>query len=860
MNCFPTGSPGSTNKKNEFANIVFGSLHDLPEEACRERSLMQEIGIEAMVALPLRGTANPIGWIGFSFVKTQQTFTQINIRLFSLIGDAIARALLHQHKISVSKEQEIFLSTVLNTVSDAVFVLDRAGKIISLNRAATQLTGYATEQLLEKKVTDLFKPVTGPTGKGKPSGLVLMNRPDGKKQWATITYNNLVGTNQQITGKVCTIHDVTEETKGRELLEQSELKYRSVIESMELGLLEISDRGIITDAMPAFCNLTGFTASELKGLSLTRLNTALADLLALDQKQGFQGKVMAREVALTTKSGQKIWTLVSQTAFHDPTTSKQSYLQMFHDITRVRALQEALYEARENADRSREAEKRFLANMSHEIRNPIHAVVGLTNLLLDTELAPQQLEYLKAIKTATDLLTNLVSGVLDLSKVEAKNHQLEEVPVDLVGLFRSIIQVYKFRAFGKNMDVRFQVACDLPEKVLADPKALNQILMNLLDNAFKFTQQGHISLTVQVLHESDDALNLQMDVADTGIGIPAEKFESIFESFQQADRQIALQYGGIGLGLAIVKQLVLKYQGNIHVKSEMGKGTVFTFNLILKKYTSQTQAKDTRSSPGPTLAGIRKVLVVDDNEINQRFLAGLFNTWKIDYDLASDGQEALLQLERKVYDLVLMDIRMPVMDGYEATLRLREDRQNPNQQVPIIALTASALVDEREKALAVGMNYHLPKPFSAQQLAEVMESFGLKQPQQQASNQFGFSEALDASYLNELYGQDLERAAAMFEIFGLVIGDEIKILQNLLSKQDFAGFKKAAHKIKPNFSMVGLTSYTKVMDTCENHDFAKEGTRKVEKLLGEFLTDFVEKNKIVAHELVRIRNYMASRT
>lgn len=386
--------------------------------------------------------------------------------------------------------------------------------------------------------------------------------------------------------------------------------------------------------------------------------------------------------------------------------------------------------AEQEIENARNSEKQFLANMSHEIRTPLNAIIGITHLLYDTDPNTQQIEYLDILKNSSRFLLNLITDLLDIAKMDAGKISEHPKSFDLKGLLKTIQQTFQIKVNSKGLEVSFLIDTELGQHYYADETLLYQILFNLLGNADKFTETGKIGLTVKVLNQDEDKSNLEFQVFDSGIGIPGDKVGFIFNKFTQIHDKNRVKTPGTGLGLSICKQIVEFLGGKIWVESELGKGTSVFFQLQLRKdKTKLGSIQDSNeitleiitNEPRKTIEGI-KVLLVEDNELNRKYASTLLGKWKLDYDYAVDGADAYEKALLKRYDIILMDIQMPVMDGYESTIKT-VNTENLNSKTPIIALTADALLSQKDKALACGMVEVVSKPFTPIQLKEVIEKY-----------------------------------------------------------------------------------------------------------------------------------------
>ncbi len=384
-------------------------------------------------------------------------------------------------------------------------------------------------------------------------------------------------------------------------------------------------------------------------------------------------------------------------------------------LKEMEAEQKRLTLEKEVAEATAKARSEFLSTMSHEIRTPMNAVIGMSHILLQDNPREVQVPNLKILKFSAENLLSLINDILDYNKLESGKLNFEKTNFNLNDTINSITHSLKSKIKENNNQIIINLDENIPENVVGDPTRLAQILNNLLSNASKFTKDGTITLDINLNKEEGEQVSLDFAITDTGIGIPEDKLEHIFESFTQACSSTTRKFGGTGLGLAIIKK-ILEHQGSeINVKSTVGEGSTFYFTIQLEKGVAQEIALIEEETNLKSLKGM-KVLLVEDNKINQLIANRFLAKWDISYDVADNGAIALEKVQNNDYDLVLMDLQMPTMDGYTATAKIRNLQDSKYQKLPIIALTASAMLEERNRVYTVGMNDYVTKPFNPSEL------------------------------------------------------------------------------------------------------------------------------------------------
>jgi PAS domain S-box-containing protein len=597
----------------------------------------------------------------------------------------------------------------------------------------------------------------------------------------------------------------------------------SLIEASRDPLFTISLDGKITDTNQASVQVTDVSKEDLIGSDF--INYFTEPELA---KKGYEevfSKGFVVDYPLVLIDGNLTNVLFNGSVYKDADGNVVGAVVVARDITEQKKAEKELIEAKafaelatiiaeeaqikaEGATRiavdSVKAKQQFLSNMSHEIRTPMNAIIGFTKVILKTDLTSKQSEYLQAIKTSGDALIVLINDILDLAKVDSGKMTFEKVPFKMDKSIAAMMHLFDIKSQEKNVQLIKEYDYSIPAVLVGDPVRLHQIILNLVSNAVKFTTKGKIIVSVTLVKNTENDVVIEFAVSDTGIGIPVAKMETIFENFQQASSGTSRIYGGTGLGLAIVKQLVEGQNGTITVQSVLGEGSTFSFQLPFQKTNAAVDAPDEIISIDAELKNI-KVLVVEDIALNQLLMRTLLDDFGFACDIASNGQIAIEKLENNEYDIILMDLQMPIMNGFEATEYIRKIMK---LEVPIVALTADVTTVDLDKCKLVGMNDYISKPVDERLLYSKIISI-LKKVYQSNQETKAISSLLKPRCidLNYLMQRTKSNPILMTEMISLYIDQTrplVVTMRDSFDKRDWKTLYATVHKMIPSFSIVGI--------------------------------------------------------
>jgi hypothetical protein len=493
--------------------------------------------------------------------------------------------------------------------------------------------------------------------------------------------------------------------------------------------------------------------------------------------------------------------------------------------------------------RLQKAKEQFLANISHEIRTPINGIAGMAGLLSQDSSPEERGTYLNAIKHSAENLKVIINDILDLAAIESGKLRFEKIPFNLHDLLPPLIGMFSYQAKEKKLSLEYKINTSLDRILLGDPVRLNQILINLISNAVKFTHSGHINVICSTEAKKKTECVVKIQVVDTGVGVPSDKLDKIFESFSQADASVTRKYGGSGLGLTIVKQLVELQRGTIEVKSEEHKGSNFIVRIPYtfgksERLKKASNAKLSQALSAKDMGGMR-VLLVEDNDINRLYAKSILLQWNCSVDIAENGLVAIEKIKYNMYDVVLMDVQMPVMDGYEATraIRLMDSHM---RHAPIVALTANATKTDIEKCLSSGMNDYLPKPFTPDDLyRKIFRELKIK-PQKNATPkrvETPRTSGFDLAYLRSVSDNNQEFLQEMIQTFVQTMPPLLNEMKQALAESNWKKLSRLAHQIKPSFSLMGMEGLRKTVYFIEENAEQKTELHEVRRKTNDFILD-----------------------
>jgi len=615
-----------------------------------------------------------------------------------------------------------------------------------------------------------------------------------------------------------------------------------VISKTKNSIAIMEPDGTIMAVNAAFVQMTLYPPGEAVGQRFDELlfgpSTDAASIRDY-QRARQQGSELIQDLLLYRKDGATFWIESDLIPVRNDAGQLTRWISIGNDITKRRQTEEVLRRAKETAETNSRLKSEFLANMSHEIRTPMNAIMGMTELALGTELSDEQREYLRTVRSSSELLLGLLNDILDLSKIEADKMEMEEIDFSLPEVVAEVVKTLEVKAQQKGIRLETHLPASLPAVLRGDPTRLRQILLNLLGNAIKFTEQGEVAVAVEEQWRSDTEVSLHWTVRDTGIGIPAEQQDAIFEAFKQVDASTTRKYGGSGLGLTISSELVRMMQGRIWVESTVGQGSTFHFTVRLRwseapvALPASTPRALPRPADGPNemLLAVPaprplRVLVADDHDANRSLATTVLAKRGHQCVQAANGYQVLAALARQPFDVVLLDVQMPGLDGYQTTAAIRQREAREGGHVPIIALTAHAMSGDREKCLMAGMDAYLAKPLRPAELVRLVESVPASTtsatPAEPASAPAAPEPGYDFQAALDSLDQDADLLVSQMSFF---LNDGPALLADIhqaIQQRDAHRLQLAAHRLK---GMVARYAFQQATDIAHQlEQLGRQGT------------------------------------
>jgi len=611
---------------------------------------------------------------------------------------------------------------------------------------------------------------------------------------------------------------------ARIALIESELKIQNIVERSPLLLFHIKNDGTITLFKGRAAHSLSIKPDAIAGNNLKDFGNTLPIRI-----EDFHNAKESDQLHYKTQVNGHFFD-VNYTPLLDEQQNVSGMMGVAIDITSFIKNEEVLMNQIETKEVSSKIKEQFLANMSHEIRTPIHGIISLTQFVLNTNTTEEQKNYLDLIRKSADTLLVIVNDILDLSKVDSGKMTFEEIPFSLKDTFSASVAAFIPKTIEKKVELKTEMSSDLPNEIIGDPVRLTQIINNLLGNAIKFTDKGYVLIRAKIKEKNDSYVVLEFVIQDSGIGISESQIGNIFESFTQAGNDITRKYGGTGLGLTITKQLIEKQNGTIQVESKPNEGTTFRFCLPYKICKMDDIKKQQPTETTVTLNTDLKILIAEDHDINRFIIQKMFKEWGIVCDFAITGIEAVEMAKAKYYDVILMDIEMPDMNGYRATEIIRSELSAPINSIPIIAMTGHAMNGEKEKCLSIGMNDYISKPFKPEELKnKIIELTGKKPTTSEPAKESSIVEArtdnshpsnsteatsnssgeeicviIDLSFLKEISDNNDEFFVEFIQMFLANTPKSISEIEDAIPTSNWEAIRMASHKAKPSFNYVGL--------------------------------------------------------
>ena len=591
---------------------------------------------------------------------------------------------------------------------------------------------------------------------------------------------------------------------AEKLIFNREAKFKGIIDNFHLGLLEVSPEGKILRANDSFCEMSGFSCEELEGKDGgdILLDSEEKERMKVRNASRIVGEEDVYELRVLNKNKENRYWLVSAAPLLGDDGKVYGSIGIHWDITEMKQLEFELKGARHKAEESSKAKAMFLANMSHEIRTPLNGIVGMAEQLAQSQLDADQRYFVDIMCSASSTLLSIINDVLDISKIESGKLSIETTPFNLNETIRRTLSIFGEKAKQTNVSLDIELMDDRGIVHLGDPHRLSQVLFNIVGNAMKFTQAGYVRVTSHLARGENDICFVSFSIEDTGVGMDLAYLTKVFEAFTQEDASITRKFGGSGLGLSIARSIVHIMGGTIEIESEKGKGTRVKIRIPMRISNEKTKQEIVEMTDlQKSLKGLR-ILAVEDNELNRMVLQVILKKCGVVVIIAQNGQEAINLIQDQNFDLVLMDVQMPIVDGLEATKYIREELK---LTIPIIGLSANAMRDEVEICKQAGMNDYLVKPYSERALVEVMKRWSTDEKTAAPLQvEFTSEEELDLSMLKQYVGNDIHVLKDVVSGYLTHLPPQLDRLELALVGADILALRHELHQLKASMEIIGV--------------------------------------------------------
>jgi PAS domain S-box-containing protein len=591
---------------------------------------------------------------------------------------------------------------------------------------------------------------------------------------------------------------------AEKLIFNREAKFKGIIDNFHLGLLEVSPDGKILRANESFCEMSGFSCEELQGQDGgdLLLDSEEKERMKVRNDSRIVGEEAVYELRVFNKKKESRYWLVSAAPLLGDDGEVHGSIGIHWDITEMKQLEFELKGARHKAEESSKAKAMFLANMSHEIRTPLNGIVGMAEQLAQSQLDADQRYFVDIMRSASSTLLSIINDVLDISKIESGKFSIETTAFNLNETIRTTLSIFGEKAKQSNVSLDIELMDDRGVMHLGDPHRISQVLFNIVGNAMKFTQAGYVRVTSHLARGENDMCFVSFSIEDTGVGMDIAYLTKVFEAFTQEDASITRKFGGSGLGLSIARSIVHIMGGTIEIESEKGKGTRVNIRIPMRISNEKTKKDIVEMTDlQKSLKGLR-ILAVEDNELNRMVLQVILKKCEIVVTIAHNGQEAINLIQQQEFDLVLMDVQMPIVDGLEATKYIRDELK---LTTPIIGLSANAMREEVEICKQAGMNDYLVKPYSERALVEVMKKWSAGAIVTEAVTDWSeVAEELDLSVLKQYVGNDIDALRDVVTGYLKHLPPQLDRLELALVGSDVLALRHELHQLKASMEIIGV--------------------------------------------------------